>query len=153
MANSILGVFGLYGRLGARIRERGGMAYYSGSQLEGGLGPGAWQVVAGVDPANVDKAVPLIQAEIRRMVETKVTARELKDNKSYMIGSMPIGLETNDGVAGIILDMELYNLGLDYLVHYPDRINAINAASVQSAAQEYLDAENFALAVAGPLGS
>jgi zinc protease len=152
MANSILGVFGLYGRLGARVREKGGMAYYSYSQLEGGLGPGAWQAVAGVDPANVDKAIPLIQAEIKRMIESKVTARELKDNQSYMIGSMPIGLETNDGVAGIILDMELYGLGLDYLINYPDRINAITAASVQTAAQKYLDAENFALAVAGPVG-
>jgi zinc protease len=153
MANSILGVFGLYGRLGARVREKGGLAYYSYSQLEGGLGPGAWQVVAGVDPANVDKTIPLIQAEIKRMIETRVTARELKDNKSYMIGSMPIGLETNDGVASIILDMELYGLGLDYLVNYPDRINAINAASVQAAAQQYLDVENFALAVAGPNNS
>ena len=152
MANSILGVFGLYGRLGARVREKGGLAYYSYSQLEGGLGPGAWQVSAGVDPANVDKAIPLIQSEIKRMIETKVTPTELKDNKSYMIGSMPIGLETNDGVAGILLDMELYGLGLDYLVNYPDRINAINAASVQAAAQKYLDAENFALAVAGPIG-
>jgi zinc protease len=153
MANSILGVFGLFGRLGASVREKGGLAYYSYSQLEGGLGPGAWQVSAGVDPANVDKTIPLIQAEIKRMLETKVTARELKDNKSYMIGSMPIGLETNDGVASIILDMELYGLGLDYLVHYPDRITAINAASVQAAVQKYLDAENFALAVAGPIGS
>lgn len=150
MANSILGVFGLYGRLGARVREKGGLAYYSYSQLEGGLGPGGWQVVAGVDPANVDKAIPLIQSEIKRMLETKVTPRELKDNKSYMIGSMPLGLETNDGVAGILLDMELYGLGLDYLLTYPDRINAINAASVQAAARHYLDAENFALAVAGP---
>ena len=77
----------------------------------------------------------------------------MKDNKSYMIGSMPIGLETNDGVAGVILDMELYGLGLDYLVNYPQRINAINTASVQAAAQKYLDAQNFALAVAGPVGS
>jgi zinc protease len=153
MANSILGVFGLYGRLGARVREKGGMAYYAYSQLEGGLGPGAWQVIAGVDPANVARTVPLIQAEVKRLIDRNVTARELKDNKSYMIGSMPIGLETNDGVAGIILDMELYDLGLDYLLNYPDQINAINAASVQAAAQRYLDPEHFALAVAGPVGS
>ena len=152
MANSILGVFGLYGRLGARVREKGGLAYYSYSQLEGGLGPGAWQVVAGVDPSNVDKVIPLIQAEIKRLIGSKVTTRELKDNKSYMIGSMPLGLETNDGVASIILDMELYGLGLDYLLSYPDRINAIHTASVQAAAQKFLDPDNFALAVAGPLG-
>ncbi len=153
MANSILGVFGLYGRLGARVREKGGLAYYSYSQLEGGLGPGAWQVIAGVDPANVDKAIVLIQNEIKRLLDTKVTARELKDNQSFMIGSMPIGLETNDGVAGVLLDMELYGLGLDYLLKYPERIKAIRAASVQAAAQQYLDPENFALAVAGPINN
>lgn len=153
LCNSILGVFGLYGRLGESVREKGGMAYYCYSQIEGGLGPGAWRVIAGVDPANVDKALPLIQAEIKRMVETKVTARELKDNKSYSIGSMPIGLETNDGVAGVLLDMELYGLGLDYLVKYPDMINAVTPAQIQAVAQQYLDPQNFAVAVAGPLGS
>jgi zinc protease len=151
VCNSILGLFGLYGRLGESVREKGGMAYYCYSHVEGGLGPGAWRVSAGVDPNNVDKALPLIQAEIKRMIETKVTSRELKDNKSYAIGSMPIGLETNDGVAGIILDMELHGLGLDYLVGYPDRINAINAAQIQAAAQRYLDPDNLAVAVAGPM--
>jgi zinc protease len=150
LGNSILGVFGLYGRLGERVRERGGMAYYCYSNVEGGLGPGAWRVIAGVDPNNVDKAIPLIQAEIKRMIETKVTAKELKDNKSHAIGSMPIGLETNDGVAGVMLDMELYHLGLDYLVRYPDLINSITPARIQSAAQHYLDPDNFAVAVAGP---
>ncbi|HEY4724276.1 MAG TPA: pitrilysin family protein [Anaerolineae bacterium] len=150
LANSILGVFGLYGRIGEKVREKGGLAYYSYSRVEGGLGPGAWNVVAGVDPANVDKAIPLIQGEIKRMCETKVTAKELKDNKSYSIGSMPLSLETNDGVAGIILDMELYGLGLDYLIRYPDLINSITAARIQAAARKYLDPDNFALAVAGP---
>jgi zinc protease len=150
LCNSILGVFGLYGRLGESVREKGGMAYYCYSQVEGGLGPGAWRVIAGVDPANVDKALPLIQAELKRMIETKVTARELRDNKSYSIGSMPIGLETNDGVAGVLLDLELYGLGLDYLIRYPDLIKAVTPAQIQAVAQQYLDAENFAVAVAGP---
>ena len=150
LANSILGVFGLYGRLGAKVREKGGLAYYSYSRVEGGLGPGAWSVVAGVNPVNVDKAIPLIQTEIKRIRDSKVTATELKDNKSYAIGSMPLGLETNDGVAGIILDMELYGLGLDYLIRYPDLINSITTVRIQAAAQRYLDPDHFALAVAGP---
>jgi zinc protease len=150
LANSILGLFGLYGRLGEKVREKGGLAYYSYSQLEGGLGPGAWRVIAGVDPSNVAKTVKLIQGEIKRFVQTKVTTKELSDNKSFAIGSMPLGLETNDGVAGVILDMELYNLGLDYLIRYPDLINSITRARIQAAAQQYLDPEHFALAVAGP---
>ncbi len=54
LANNILGVFGMYGRIGAEVREKNGMAYYSYSRIDGGLGPGAWRVVAGVDPSNVD---------------------------------------------------------------------------------------------------
>jgi zinc protease len=56
-------------------------------------------------------------------------------------------------VAGILLDMELYGLGLDYLVQYPDMINAVTPAQIQAAAQQYLDPNKFAVAVAGPSGS
>lgn len=150
LGNSILGQFGLYGRIGEAVREKGGMAYYSYSQIEGGVGPGSWRMVAGVAPKNVDKAVKLIRDQIKRFIDTKVTARELGDNKSHAIGSMPLGLETNDGVAGVILDMEFYGLGLDYLIRYPDLIKAVTAAQIQAAAQQYLDAKHFALAVAGP---
>jgi zinc protease len=84
------------------------------------------------------------------MIETKVTSRELKDNKSYSIGSMPIGLETNDGVAGIILDMEFFGLGLDYLQRYKDLIYAITSKRIGAVANKYLDPDHYALAVAGP---
>ena len=150
LGNTVLGVFGLYGRLGAKVREKGGMAYYSYSSLEGGLGPGAWNVMAGVSPANVERAVELVRGEIRRMCNAKIPAKELADNKAYITGTLPLRLETNDGVADRITDMELYGLGLDYLQKYSDTVNAITAQQVQAAAQKYLDADAYALAIAGP---
>lgn len=75
---------------------------------------------------------------------------ELDDNKSYMIGSLPLHLETNDGVSGTIVDMELYRLGLDYLQRYPETMREIGSEQVQRAAQRYLSPDLFALAVAGP---
>ncbi len=150
LCNSILGLFGLYGRLGAKVRVKGGMAYYAYSSLEGGLGPGAWRVIAGVNPANVDRAVELIRAEIARIRDRKVPAKELADNKAFITGSLPLRLETNDGVADQITNMELYGLGLDYLQNYAETVNAITARQVQAAAQKYLDPDAFALAVAGP---
>ncbi len=152
LCNTILGVFGLYGRLGAKVRVKGGMAYYAYSSLEGGLGPGAWSVIAGVNPANVDRAVDLIRGEIGRMRDTKVSASELADNKAFITGSLPLRLETNDGVADQITNMELYRLGLDYLQNFSDMVNAITAQQVQTAAQKYLDPDAYALAVAGPPG-
>jgi zinc protease len=153
LANTILGVFGLMGRLGTNVRDKQGLAYYAYSQLRGGLGPGPWLVSAGVNPTNVERAVNSIRDEIRRMQDEPVPADELADNKSFLIGSLPIHLETNDGVAEMLLDLELYELGLDYLQRYPETIAAITAEEIQGAAQKYLSPDHYALAVAGPLAA
>lgn len=153
LANTILGVFGLMGRLGVNVRDKQGLAYYAYSQLRGGLGPGPWLVSAGVNPANVARAVGSIRDEIRRLQDDPVPAEELADNQSYLIGSLPILLETNDGVAETLVDLELYGLGLDYLERYPERIAAITTQEIQAVAQKYLSPDHYVLAVAGPAES
>jgi zinc protease len=150
LANNILGVFGMYGRIGAEVREKHGMAYYSYSRLEGGLGPGPWRVIAGVNPANVAQAIEAIRHEIRRMTAEYVTGEELADNQANFIGRLPLQLESNEGVAGILLTIERYGLGLDYLQHYAADVNEVTAEAVRAAAQRYLDADAYVLAVAGP---
>ncbi|NDJ35842.1 MAG: insulinase family protein [Chloroflexi bacterium] len=150
VANSILGVFGMYGRLGDSVRERQGLAYYSFSRMRGGLGPLPWQVIAGVAPENVERAIDSIREEIRRIVEEPVDTDELTDNQSFIVGSLVLGLETNEGVSGTLLNMELYDLGLDYLVAYPDMINSVTIEDVQAAARAYLNPDAYVAAVAGP---
>jgi zinc protease len=150
LANTVLGVFGLMGRLGANVRERQGMAYYAYSQLAANKQPGSWAVVAGVNPANVDRAIAASLQEVRRLRDELVPADELEDSKRYLTGSLPIQLETNDGVAGILVDLEWYGLGLDYVRRYIDLVNALSAEQVQAAAQKYLNPDAYALAVAGP---
>lgn len=151
LANNVLGVFGMYGRIGAEVREKRGLAYYSYSHLDGGLGPGAWRVVAGVDPAHVEQAVSAIRAEIRRLLDHGVTGEELADSKANFIGRLPLQLEHNEGVAGAILSMERHALGLDYLERYAALIEAVRVEAVVAAARRYLDADRTALAVAGPI--
>jgi zinc protease len=150
LANTILGIFGMYGRLGDNVRDKQGLAYYSYSRLEGGLGPGPWTAIAGVNPANVERAVSSIRDEIRQMQDEPVGEEELADNKAYLTGSLPLRLETNEGVAQSLLDMERYGLGLDYLQRYSGLINEITPQRIQAAAQRYLNADAYALAVAGP---
>ncbi len=150
LGNTILGVFGLMGRLGTNVRDKLGLAYYSYSRVEGGVGAGPWSLVAGVNPANVERAVEAMRVEIRRIRDRVVGSKELADNKAFVTGTLPLRLETNDGVAGTLLDMEFYELGLDYLERYKDMIYAITPKRIQAAAQKYLDPDCYALAVAGP---
>jgi len=150
VCNTILGVFGLMGRLGDNVRDRQGLAYYSFSRVSGGPGPGPWLVSAGVNPANVEPAITSIRAEIRRICEEPVDEEELNDNKAFITGSLPLRLETNHGVARSILNMERYNFGLDYLQRHADLIEQITVEQVQAVAQRWLDPDAYALSIAGP---
>lgn len=150
LANTVLGVFGMMGRLGVNVRERQGMAYYAYSRLSADREPGSWAAIAGVNPANVDRAIRAMLDEIKRLCDEPVPADELEDSKRYVTGSLPLQLETNDGVASLLVDLEWHELGLDYLSRYPGIMRALTAEQVQAAAQKYLNPDLYVLAVAGP---
>jgi zinc protease len=150
MANLILGRLGLYGRLGKSVREEQGLAYYAISGLEAGFGPGPWAVRAGVNPTNVGRAVRSILAEIERIRAEPVTAQELASGQRFLTGTLPLRLETNAGIARQIAEIELFDLGWNYIQRFPEIINALTVADVQRVAQTYLHADQYVLAVAGP---
>jgi len=150
LANTILGVFGMYGRLGKSIREEQGLAYYSFSEVGAGLGPGPWLVSTGVSPEKVEQATASILVEIKRMRDDLVPEDELEDAKAYRIGSIPLGIETNSGLAGLLTHMLYYDLGLDYLRELPAEITALTADDVRQAARHYLSVNDLVIAVAGP---
>jgi zinc protease len=150
LGNNILGVFGMYGRIGDAVREAEGLAYYSMSSLSGGMGPGPWMVVAGVNPRNVLRAVELIRREISRFTQSRVSRNELADSQSSIIGRMPLQLESNEGMAGSLMNIELFDLGLDYYRRFPSLIRSITPDQILDAARRYLHADKMALTVAGP---
>lgn len=150
LVNSVLGQFGMMGRIGASVREQAGLAYYAYSQLEGGFGPGAWSIAAGVNPANLEQAIQRIVGEIERITSEPVSDEDLADNQSYYVGHLPLQLESNEGIASSILNMELYNLGLDYLLTYRDRIYSLTKDDLLNAARRYLNPRRLVIGIAGP---
>lgn len=151
VANTILGRFGMMGRLGERVREQQGLAYYVYSTHVSSPNAGAWLAAAGVNPSHIGQAIESIMAEFARLREEPVSAEELADSQAYMTGVLPLTLETNDGVASTLLNIEYFGLGLDYLQRYNDLIYSVTAADVQRVAQHYLRPDAYALVVAGPV--
>jgi len=150
LGNNVLGQFGMMGRIGDVVREKAGLAYYASSSLSGGSGPGPWRVSAGVDPENVEKAVALIRQEIARFVSEPVEAEELADSQANFIGRLPLSMESNAGVAGALLNLERFDLGLDYYRQYPDMVRAVRVEEVLQAAQRYLHPDRLGIGIAGP---
>jgi len=152
VGNSILGRFGLFGRIGDAVRESAGLAYYAYSAIGAGPGPEPWEVVAGVNPENVDRAVDLIRREIGKFIARRVTAEELADNQANFIGRLPLQLESNEGVAGALTHIERFGLGLDYYQRFPGLIRALAREQILETAKRFLHPDHLVIAVAGPVG-
>lgn len=152
IGNHILGRFGLMGRIGDAVRESAGLAYYAYSAIGNGPGPEPWQVIAGVNPANVERAIDLVRREIGRFVRQRVTSQELADNQTHFVGRLPLQLESNEGVAHALVHIERFGLGLDYYQRYPSLVRAVTRDEILAVARRFLDPERLAIAVAGPTG-
>lgn len=150
VANLILGSLGMMGRLGERVRDQQGMAYYVYSRLHARLWSGEWLASAGVNPANVERAIASILDEVRRLREEPLPAAEFGDAIANLVGSMALRLETNDGIAGYLLNTEYYGLGMDYAQRYPALIGALSREQVEEAARRYLDPAQLSVVIAGP---
>jgi len=150
LANSVLGQFGMMGRVGKSVREEGGMAYYAYSQLEGGIAPLPWTVSAGVNPQNIEAAIQKITDEIQRLTAELISADDLADNQAYFTGHLPLQLESNEGLGDALHNMELYGRGLDYLVNYRDMIYGTTREQILEAAQRYLHPDRLVVGIATP---
>ena len=150
LGNSVLGQFGMMGRIGEVVREKSGLAYYASSSLNAGTGPGTWEVSAGVNPRNLKKAIDLIEKELRRFIRSGVTKEELTDSQANYIGRLPLSLESNSGVVGAILNIERYDLGFDYYQRYESMVRSVTRADVLETARKYIDPDRLVISTAGP---
>jgi zinc protease len=149
LGNDILGQFGMMGRIGESVREKAGLAYYASSSIDMGLGPVRWQVSAGVNPENLERAIALILQELKRFTNELVTEQELADVRSEMIGRLPLAVESNAGVAQALLNMERFGYGLNHLRELPKKLAAITREDILRSAQAYWHLERLVITSAG----
>ncbi len=149
IGNNILGQFGMMGRIGEAVRVQAGLAYYATSSVNSWSDAGTWEFSAGVNPSNTEKAIKMLQQEIRKYLEMPVTDEELNNSKSHLIGRLTLSLESNAGLANAILAMEKFGLGLDYYQRYPDLVNEVSAEDIMEVSRRFLDAEKLVIVSAG----
>jgi len=151
MVNLLFGRIGLYGRLGQNIRDEQGLAYYSYSTLNSKLVGGHWNVIAGVNPGNLQKALDSIKKEIERLHNEPLTKQEIKDGKDNQVGVLKVALERNAEIAAELHRIEYFGLELDYLEKYPNIINELSTSQIHQAAEKYIRLEDCTIAIAGPV--
>ncbi|MBI4928945.1 MAG: insulinase family protein, partial [Anaerolineae bacterium] len=149
LGNNILGQFGMMGRIGDVVREQEGLAYSASTSLNAWITAGTWEVSAGVNPENLERAIELIFSEVKRFTSEPVTLEELRDSQANYVGRLPLSLESNAGVANALLNLERFQLGLDYYQRYPTLVESVTPEQILETAQRYLKPEAFAVVSSG----
>ncbi len=150
--NYILGGGGFASRLMDNIRDNKGLSYDVHSSFPAGKYAGNFQVVLQTKNLTANTAIGEIFSEMNRISSEPVTDKELNDAKSYLTGSFPLRIDSNDKIAGFLIAVEYYNLGLDYMRDYRKFITSVSKDDVLRVAKKYLNTKDYVLVVVGDLG-
>ncbi|MEZ5935542.1 MAG: pitrilysin family protein [Alphaproteobacteria bacterium] len=149
VANHILGGGGFSSRLTKEIREARGLAYSVYSYLYPSEQAAIWMGGLGTSNASVPQALGLVQSEVRRMADGDISEEELDDAKTYLTGSFPLRLTSNDRIAGLLVSMQVNDLGLDYLDRRNGFIEAVTLDDLKRVAARLYDPDKLLTVVVG----
>ncbi len=135
IVNHILGGGSLSSRLYKEVREKRGLAYGVSDSL-------VWfrraAVVLGGTATRADRtgeALAIVEAETKRMAENGPTADELTAAKSYLKGAYALSLDSSGKIAAQLTQIQLDNLGIDYIQRRGAMIDAVTIADAKRVAK------------------
>jgi zinc protease len=147
--NHILGGGGFTSRLMHEVREKRGLAYSVNSFLQP-LDHGALLIgSAATENARAGQSVELIRAEWRRLYEAGPSADELADAKTFLTGSFPLRFTTTGRIGRILVNLQLDDLGIDYLDKRNRLIEAVSLDDARRVAKRLLDPEALSFTIVG----
>jgi zinc protease len=146
--NSELG--GLFSsRINLNLREQHGYTYGASSRFVYRRTQGYFAAGGGIRTDATAPAVTEMIKEIRRMIDTPMTAEELALAKDSQSRSLPGMFESSEEASGALSGIFLYNLAPDYYAKLPERLNAVTTADAETVAKKYLHPEQMILICVG----
>ena len=149
LVTRIFGGGGLSSRLFEEIREKRGLAYsvyaYLSPMEHSALLAGG----VATQNARAAESLSVFRAEWQKLAETGVTAKELETAKTYMNGSFPLRLGSSRGIAGMLVSIQISDLGMDYIKKRPSLINAISLDAANRVAKRLYKADDLTVVIVG----
>lgn len=149
VVNYILGGGGLTSRLATEIREKRGLAYSVYTRLVTLEHAGLIRGRVATANARVAESIALIREQWAKLAAQGVTKEELSDAKSYLTGSFYTRLNSTRRIAGLLVGIQLDDMGIDYLKTRNEKINAVTMEDAKRVARELFRPGDLTISVAG----
>ncbi len=152
IVNHILGGGSFSSRLYREVREVRGLAYGVNTNL-------SWfekaAVLVGGTATRADataETIDVVETEFRRMAADGPTEDELAKAKTYLKGSFALNLDTSSKIASQLVQMQIDDLGIDYIERRSAMIDAVTPADARRVSKRLLDGGLLVTVVGRPKG-
>jgi len=138
IVNHILGGGSFSSRLYREVREKRGLAYGIHESL---IWLNSSALLIGSTATRADataQSIEIIEREITRMAEEGPTEEEFEKAKTYLKGSFALGLDTSNRIASQLVQMQIDDLGIDYVERRPALIDAVTLSDAKRVAKRML---------------
>ncbi len=136
---------GMSSRLFQEVREKRGLSYDIASRLHFFDETGMLTIAAGVDPGKAETVLKVIDREVEKLCQKRVSAAELKRTKEFLVGNFRLSHER------IVSKLFFYGstvLSFNRLLTTEEQVagvRAVTAAEVQAVARDIFKPENRSL--------
>jgi zinc protease len=146
---------GLSGRIPNRVRDREGLAYVASADLVAGasLDEGRLTAYVATGPGNLELAERAVREELARFVAEGMTAEELANARSYLLGREPFRRETARLWADLAAHALVVGLPLTDAEWRRARLSAVELEAVHAALARHVDPDALAVTIGLPAES
>ena len=137
VANHVLGGGGFTSRLFDEVRSQRGLVYGVSSGFSPMQARGPFRISLQTRGDQVEQALDVVGDVFDRFDADGPTADEIDDAVRNITGGFPLRVDSNSDLAGYLSMIGFYGLPTDYLDRFPERVEAVTAASAHAA---FLDA-------------
>lgn len=135
VGNQILGGGILTSKLFNEVRNKRGLCYGINSGFKPLQAAGPFLIVLQTRRDQAAKALSLTQQTLKNFLAKGPTTQELQGAKQALIGSFPSSISSNEGILAATEKIGFYQLPLDYLDTYQQKINSVNLEQIRHAYQ------------------
>jgi zinc protease len=146
--NQVLGA-GASSRVFMNLREEKGYTYGAYTRFDAKKLAGDFEATAEVRTDVTGDSLREFFFELNRIRDEKVGDQELLDAKNFLTGVFPIRAETQEGLANLLVNQQLYGLPEDYLQTYRNNVSAVTIEDVQRVAKKYVKPDEIAIVIVG----
>ena len=136
-------------RLQQVLRSQRGLTYGASADLDSYKTAGGIVAETDTRTSSTAEALRLTVDEISKLQRERVGENELLGAQNYAVGHFPLTIETPDAIATQVLNSLFYELSLEELPNYRERIMEIEPDDIQRVAREYFKPDRLAIVLVG----